>query len=172
MNSTKLFEQIAKSDSENNFFLLLDTAKNYLFIRRWLKKLSFKKLKQIGNLFEGTIDETSPLEVSPLLIPIHFETKDELNKQFLIEENIGMFSVLETPLSKHELIQHLQPFLQAELPTGELALFRFYDPFIIQVLNQMLNEQEYSDLLKPITNWWVQQMDNTFLNLESHCYAD
>ena len=165
MNSTKLFEQIAQSDSENNFFLLLDTAKNYLFIRRWLNKLPSKKLKQIGNLFEGTVDETSPLEVSPLLIPIEFETKDDLKKEFLIEENIGMFSVIETPLSKYELIQHLQPFLQAELPTGELALFRFYDPSIVKILNQMLDKENFDLLIKPTKSWWYQDFQGSFHSL-------
>lgn len=168
MNTTQLFENIAQENSTTHFFLLLDTAKKHLFVRKWLKKLPEEKLKQLGNLFEGTIDDTSPLEVSPLIIPITFETKDQLEKQLLIEDNIGMFSVIETALSKHQLIHHLQPFLQAELPTGELALFRFYDPFIIKILDKMLDDVNYQLLLKPINNWWFQEPNNTFTNLVSN----
>lgn len=165
MNSDNLIEQIAQENSANNFFLLFDTAKNYLFIRRWLKALPQIKLKNIGNLFEGTIDETSPLEVSPLLILITLDTKVEIKKQFMVEENIGMFSVIETPLSKHELIQHLQPFLQAELPNGELALFRFYDPSIVKILDQMLDNENYDLLMKPIKKWWYQDFQGLFHSL-------
>lgn len=166
MNSIKLFEQIALHDSKMNLFLLLDAAKNYLFIREWLKKLSPQKTKEIGNLFEGTIDETSPLEASPLLISLKFETKDDIRQQLLIEENIGMFSIIETSLSKYELIHHLQPFLQAELPNGELALFRFYDPSIIKILNQMLDKENFDVLMKPMLNWWYQNLDDNFLILK------
>ena len=167
MNSVKLFENIALQNSRTNFFLLCDTAKNYLYIRRWLQQLSIQEIKQIGNLFEGTIDESTPLEFSPLLIPITFIKKNEIQKQLLIEDNIEMFSVIETSLSKQELIHHLQPFLQAEMPTGELALFRFYDPSITQILDKILDKQEYQNLLKPIKNWWFQEPNNTFQNLVS-----
>jgi len=167
MNSIELFNQINDSKNDSNFFLLLDTAKNHLYIKRWLKTQSKVKINQIGNLFQGTIDETSPLEVSPLLIPIKTETSQNLQNRLMVQENLGMFSVLETSLTLQELIHHLQPFLQAEMPNGELALFRFYDPFITQVLGKMLGEKEYNDLLKPISNWWIQQMDNTFKKLVS-----
>lgn len=170
MDTIQLFDHISQqqeSDANLNFYLLLDTAKNHTYIKRWLKTRSKIQLNQIGNLFQGTIDETSPLEVSPLLLSINQENNKALQQRLLVSENIGMFSLIETSLSKQALIKHLQPFLQAEMPNGELALFRFYDPFITQVLDKMLDKQEYQTLLKPLNNWWVQQANNSFNNLVS-----
>ncbi|QOW51383.1 DUF4123 domain-containing protein (plasmid) [Acinetobacter sp. YH12138] len=111
--------------------------------------------------------QQSPLEVSPLLIPITKESSELLQKKLVVGETIGMFSIIETSLSKQQLIQHLQPFLQAELPSEELALFRFYDPAIIKILNKMLDDESYMVLLKPISNWWYQEFDSTLHNIVS-----
>lgn len=170
MNTNQLFDHIFQQQESNpslNFYLLLDTAKNHIYIRRWLKTLPEKQFNQIGNLFHGTIDETSPLEVSPLLLHINQENNEVLQRTLLVSENIGMFSLIETSLSKQSLIKHLQPFLQAEMPNGELALFRFYDPSITKILDKMLDKQEYQKLFKPLNNWWVQQANDTFNNLVS-----
>lgn len=165
-----LFEQKnekLESKQYSNFFLLIDSTKNHSYIKRWLKTQSKIQLNQMGNLFQGTIDESSPLEVSPLLLSIDQTNNKTLQQTLLVTETIGLFGLIETSLSKQALIKHLQPFLQAEMPDGGLALFRFYDPLITQVLDKMLDEQEYQTLLKPIDNWWVQKSSNTFKNLVS-----
>lgn len=154
-------------ENPHYFFLLLDTAKNHLYIKSWLNRLSKVEKNKIGNLFEQTIDETSPLEVSPLLIQITNESRGQLKKSLVVDDTIGMLSIIETSLSKQELIQHLQPFLQAELPNGELALFRFYDPSIVKMLGKMLDHESYELLLKPINNWWYQEFDDSFKNIMS-----
>ncbi|MDV7449350.1 DUF4123 domain-containing protein [Acinetobacter baumannii] len=168
MKSIELLEQISESNLETNFYLLIDAAKEPLFIKKWLKKIPQKKIIQIGNLFEGTIDETTPLEVSPLLVRINSELKYEIETQLLMNNDSEMFSIIETTLSKYELINHLQPFLQAELPNGELALFRFYDPSIVKILNKMLDEENFVLLTTPIKNWWYQSSDNNYLSLKSN----
>ena len=169
MNTNQLFDHISQQQESNpnlNFYLLLDSAKNHIYIKRWLKTLSEKQFNQIGNLFHGTIDETSPLEVSPLLLHINQENNEVLQRTLLVSENIGIFSLIETSLSKQPLIKHLQPFLQAELPNGELALFRFYDPSIVKILNKMLSNKDFDLLMKPIENWWYQNLDGTFEKLK------
>ncbi len=95
----------------------------------------------------------------------------ELNNQkfineLVIEENLGMFSILKTNLSNQELIKHFQPFLQAELPAGELALFRFYDPSVIKSLNRLLDKKNLDILLEPIDGWWYQEVSGDFKLLE------
>lgn len=165
-----IFEQnneTLESKQDSNFFLLIDSAKHHTYIKRWLKTQSKNQLNQIGNLFQGTIDESSPLEVSPLLLSIDSANNKTLQQTLLVSETIGLFGLIETSLSKQALIKHLQPFLQAEMPDGGLALFRFYDPMITQVLDKMLDEQEYHILFRPIDNWWVQKSNNTFKNLVS-----
>lgn len=167
----QIFEQnngTLESKQDSNFVLLIDSAKNHTYIKRWLKTQSKTQLNQIGNLFQGTIDESSPLEVSPLLLSINQANNKALQQTLLVSENIGMFGLIETSLSKQALIKHLQPFLQAEMPDGGMALFRFYDPMITPVLDKMLDKQEYQKLFKPINNWWVQKSNNTFKNLVSN----
>ncbi|MDC5569145.1 DUF4123 domain-containing protein, partial [Acinetobacter baumannii] len=88
--------------------------------------------------------------------------------QLLVNNDSEMFSIIETTLSRYELINHLQPFLQAELPNGELALFRFYDPSIVKILNKMLDEENFVLLTTPIKNWWYQSSDNNYLSLKSN----
>ena len=166
-----IFEQnneILESKQDSNFFLLIDSAKHHTYIKRWLKTQSKNQLNQIGNLFQGTIDESSPLEVSPLLLSINQANNKALQQTLLVSENIGMFGLIETSLSKQALIKHLQPFLQAEMPDGGMALFRFYYPMITLVLDKMLDKQEYQKLFKPINNWWVQKSNNTFKHLVSN----
>lgn len=157
-----------ESKQDSNFFLLVDSAKHHTYIKQWLKTQSKNQLNQIGNLFQGTIDESSPLEVSPLLLSIDQANNKTLQQTLLVSDTIGLFGLIETSLSKQALIKHLQPFLQAEMPDGGLALFRFYDPLITQVLDKMLDEQEYQKLFKPINNWWVQKSNNTFKHLVSN----
>lgn len=159
--------QQPESKQDSNFYLLIDSAKNHTYIKRWLKTQSKNQRNQIGSLFQGTIDESSPLEVSPLLLSIDQANNRALQQTLIVSESIGLFGLIETSLSKQALIQHLQPFLQAEMPDGGLALFRFYDPLITQVLYKMFDEQEYQTLLKPINNWWVQKSNNTFKKLVS-----
>lgn len=165
-----IFEQnneTLESKQDSNFFLLIDSAKHHTYVKRWLKTQSKSQLNQIGNLFQGTIDESSPLEVSPLLLGIDQDNHKTLQQTLLVSETIGLFGLIETSLSKQALIKHLQPFLQAEMPDGGLALFRFYDPLITQVLDKILDKQEHKKLFKPINNWWVQKSNNTFKNLVS-----
>ena len=103
-----------------------------------------------------------------MLLSINQANNKALQQTLLVSENIGMFGLIETSLSKQALIKHLQPFLQAEMPDGGMALFRFYDPMITPVLDKMLDKQEYQKLFKQINNWWVQKSNNTFKNLVSN----
>jgi type VI secretion system secreted protein VgrG len=112
-------------------------------------------------------DLLTQVESTFLLMGIDQGNNETLQRTLLVSENIGMFSLIETSLSKQSLIKHLQPFLQAEMPNGELALFRFYDPSITKILDKMLDKQEYQKLFKPLNNWWVQQANDTFNNLVS-----
>lgn len=163
MEAFELAEVIENTNS--NFFLLIDSAKNHLFFKKWLNSLTRQQLLRIGNLFEGTIDESSPLEVSPLLLQLDSENVKLLFERFLNEENKGLFSLIQTDLSKQVVIKHLQPYLEAQMPNGELALFRFYDPSIIKILNKMLSNKDYNNLLEPIENWWHQSLDGSFQNI-------
>lgn len=163
MDAFEFTKMIENSDS--NFLLLVDSAKNHLFFKKWLKGLSRQQLSQIGNLFEGTIDESSPLDVSPLLIDLTSESVKPLFEKILISENNGVYSLIQTTLSKQSLIMHLQPYLEAQMPDGELALFRFYDPSIVKILHKMLNDVDYNQLLAPIENWWYQSFDSKFNNI-------
>lgn len=160
MRVIEIIEQI--KNSNDNFFVLIDTAKNHLYFRCWLKNLAKDQFIQLSSLFEGTIDESSPLEVSPLLLQLNEDNSQMVNERLFVDENIGMFSIIQTGLSGQGLIRHLQPYLQAQMPTGELALFRFYDPSIIKILHKMLNSENYKQLLSPIDCWWYQNLEGCF----------
>lgn len=165
MQAHELLKTITSLESTDKFFIMLDAAKNHTYVKRQLGKLPRVEAKQIGNLFEGAIDETSPLEVSPLLVALTSDNYERLQSKLLVEDNFGMFSIIQTAPSRQELILHLQPFLQAELPTGEFALFRFYDPTIVKILDKFLETKNFVQLVAPFENWWYQNKDGNFNNL-------
>lgn len=166
MDILQLSKKISGEESKYNFFLLIDAAKNYTYMRHWLTLNYDRNIKYIGNLFDGTVDDSTPLEFSPLLLNLNKLNNQKFINELVIEENLGMFSILKTNLSNQELIKHFQPFLQAELPAGELALFRFYDPSVIKSLNRLLDKKNLDILLEPIDGWWYQEVSGDFKLLE------
>ncbi|WP_180035988.1 MULTISPECIES: hypothetical protein [unclassified Acinetobacter] len=88
MDILQLSKKISGEESKYNFFLLIDAAKNYTYMRHWLTLNYDRNIKYIGNLFDGTFDDSTPLEFSPLLL--------NLNK---LETFAQTSDLLSTPIS-------------------------------------------------------------------------
>lgn len=62
-------------------------------------------------------------------------------------------SWLLSPLSPEGLLQKFKEFLTIELPNGKSALFRFYDPRVLEHLSVWLELPERSRLIQGVKQW-------------------
>lgn len=149
----------AQIRQEPNLFLLIDAAQEPKVMEEWLNSLP---KPQIRSLFENTPEARIPLYAAPLLLRIDSESSDfdQVLPRWL---KLNTFlNILSTRLTMDQLIIHLQPFLKARLPSGEDALFRFYDPTVTCLLNKMLSTEHYNHLMQPINNWWYANDEGSF----------
>jgi hypothetical protein len=145
------------------FYLLIDAAQEPDLMKKWLSQ---HQNQPIRSLFEGTLEEAHPLYVAPLLLKIPHDRIDDLShdvSDWLAQS--AMVNVLHTELETDDLIKHLQPFLDAKLPDGDMALFRLFDPTVAVLLPKMLSKEHYISLMTPISGWWVALDDETFERL-------
>lgn len=141
------------TDRNNGLYLLIDAAQQDQTIEQWLNS---EPPPQVRSLFEGTLEGELPLRVAPLLLELSPTTAQTLDATVNVWlSNSPMISALSTPLSINELIAHLQPFLEAKLPTGELAIFRLFDPTVAKLMPGMLDKENYINLFMPIHEWWI-----------------
>lgn len=144
---------------EPDLFLLIDAAQEPKLIEKWLKS---SPKPQVRSLFENTPEARIPLYAAPLLLKLDSESSalDRILPQWL--QHNTFLNVLSTALPMDKLIIHLQSFLDARLPSGEEALFRFYDPTVACLLDQMLSIEHYDRLMQPLNHWWYANDDGSF----------
>ena len=149
-----------------NLYLLIDAAQEPELIKQWLYQ---SPTPQVRSLFEKTPEAQIPLYAAPLLLKVH--TKDlDAGLYDLIDvwlKQNTFLNTISTTMSADMLIDHLRPFLEAHLPSGKNALFRFYDPTVACLLDKMLSMENYTKLMKPLDQWWYANDEGSFNALPS-----
>jgi hypothetical protein len=69
---------------------------------------------------------------------------------------------LWSPLEIKPLAQHFRRFLNCELPRGEIAIFRFYDPTVFINLIKFLTKDQIQKITNPISEWWGWDFEGIF----------
>jgi hypothetical protein len=123
-------------------------------------KRLFPLVKQTPNyacLFSGPIPE--PLDAtSPYLVELTDDTP--LKETWRAEgwgQNWGL--LVRSPLSVKELSRHLRKFLIAQLPNGNMVLFRFYDPRVWQSYWPTCSEEEKSKWLNGVDEFIAEPVE-------------
>ena len=128
---------------------------------------------QWKSLFDGTPEEAL-LEAAPILVemPLDFESRPLVRELVKAERAAPSVSWLRTGLSFRDLFIHLQPFLDADLPDGRKALFRFYDPRTLFSIRSGLGADKFGrSLFEPISAWWLWRTGGYQDLLEGYRYA-
>lgn len=155
----------------HRFFALVDLAPH----EGLLKKLA--QANDSGarwkSLFDGTPEEAL-LDGAPLLIemPIRQSNKNFLRTLVAAERSSPSVSWICSRLSLEDLFLHLQPFIDADMPNGRKALFRFYDPRILSAIRDGLGSDPLGKtLFTPTSEWWLWQSGNYRNLLEGFRHA-
>ncbi|MEZ5748852.1 MAG: DUF4123 domain-containing protein [Caenibius sp.] len=72
--------------------------------------------------------------------------------------------MLLSSLSLAELQRHFRKFLQAKLPDGTIALFRFYDPRVFRAYITAATPAERASLFQGIVQYAVEREDDAGLH--------
>lgn len=110
------------------------------------------------SLFDGTPEEAL-LEAAPILIELPLRPNKALSRELVKAERASpSVSWLRTGLTFRDLFLHVQPFLDADMPNGSKALFRFYDPRTLTSIRSGLGSDKLGkSLFEPISEWWLWQ---------------
>jgi hypothetical protein len=114
---------------------------------------------QWKSLFDGTPEEAL-LDGAPILIELPSAPNNAALRRELVaaERSSPSVSWLWTSLSLRDLFLHVQPFLDADMPNGRKALFRFYDPRTLTSIRSGLGSDKLGkSLFEPISEWWLWQ---------------
>lgn len=155
---TQLFDR-HHPDTEG-VYLLVDAAQQPEMIQAWLEAHADIPVR---SLFENTLESDIPLYAAPMLIQLNKDLMQRLNPDVQAWSEQGtMLGVINARLLMDELIAHLQPYLEAKLPSHEVALFRIYDPQVTKLLPKMLSNDSYCQLFEPLIAWFVQNDEGQF----------
>lgn len=125
------------------------------------------------SLFDGSPEEAL-LEAAPILIELPRHPTNTVLWRELIKAERASPSVswLSSRLALRELFLHIQPYLDADMPDGKKALFRFYDPrTLISIRDGLSNDPIGRTLFAPMTEWWVWRPDGYRNLLEGFRHA-
>ncbi|CDL82473.1 DUF4123 domain-containing protein [Xenorhabdus cabanillasii] len=70
-----------------------------------------------------------------------------------LEQVAPSVSWLHTTLSLDNLIRHLESYLNIQLETGKMALFRFYDPRILHQIRDIFSPDQLVAFTNGINEW-------------------
>lgn len=139
------------------FFALIDLAPHEGLLKKLVQANdSGARLK---SLFDGTPEEAL-LDGAPILIELSAQQRSKALLRTLISAEKASPSVtwICCRLSLEELFLHLQPYIDADMPNGRKALFRFYDPRILSAIRGGLSSDPLGKtLFAPISEWWLWQ---------------
>lgn len=85
--------------------------------------------------------------------------RDALNE---LDVEYPAVSWLLSPLPPISLIHRFKEFLYLELPNGKCALFRFYDPRVMERLHFWLEDSDCIKLVEDVTKWVLTTHDKVF----------
>jgi len=135
-----------------NLYAIYDAARDGVV----LDLLNAAKLKHLS-LFDGDARDRMA-DAAPYLVEI---PKDSLALELLVRASWGQgwASFLVSEAAFAEVRAQLRRSLIAQLPTGETAFFRFFDPAVLQAFLRGSNPKEWSEFAGPITEFIVEQRE-------------
>ena len=137
-------------------FAVVDAAANGLLVDR----LYADAAAQFDLLLPGT-PPADVFHVAPFVVDLtdSCELRDWLLSGW--GQAWGIFIVAAMTLDS--LQRHLRPFVQASLPEGRLAYFRFYDPRVFASSIEALQPQRIDSLLAPLSAVYCEAADRTLV---------
>jgi hypothetical protein len=140
------------SGRPGNLYAIYDAARDGAV----LDLLNAAKLKQLS-LFDGDSRDRMA-DAAPYLVEI---PKDSPALELLVRASWGKgwATFLASEAAFADVRAQLRRSLIAQLPTGETAFFRFFDPAVLQAFLRGSNPQEWLEFAGPITEFIVEQRE-------------
>jgi len=137
---------------EGTLYAIFDAARD----PQILKLLEAAQLKQLS-LFDGDL-RARMTDSAPYLVEIPKETA-ALELLVRASWGRGWASYLTCAKPFMEVRAHLRRSLMVELPSGQKAYFRFFDPAILQTFLRGSTAKEWHAFAGPITNFIAEQRE-------------
>lgn len=136
-----------------NLFLLIDAAPQTHGLTSL--QLILPKGKRCS-LFEGTPEQDLP-DLAPWLIQVDLSyLQSEMFLSLLkLEYETASLSWIWTVLEIEEVKNKIQPFMEAELKSGQKVLARIYDPPVLLRLIKTFTPQQINIFFSQIDAWWL-----------------
>lgn len=116
-----------------------------------------KQSKHQGCLFTGEVPHTLAA-ASPHLVLA--DRRDPLMKAWQERGRAGNWGIFcESPMKFDELRRHFKKFLNAQLPDGTIALFRFYDPRVFTTYISACTTDERTPWFKGVDQYLMEADD-------------
>ena len=126
-----------------------------------------KQSKQHGCLFSGKVPHALAA-ASPHLVLA--DKREPLMKAWQERGRAGNWGIFcESALKFDELRRHFKKFLNAQLPDGTIALFRFYDPRVFNTYICACTAEERAPWFKGVHRYLVQADDGV---RHAYCLQD
>lgn len=155
----------------HRFFALIDLAPHEGLLKKLVR--ANDSGARWKSLFDGTPEE-SLLDGAPILVELSTQPRHKALLRVLLSAESASPSVtwICCRLSLEDLFLHLQPFIDADMPNGRKALFRFYDPRILSAIRDGLGSDPLGKaLFTPTSEWWLWQSGNYRNLLEGFRHA-
>lgn len=75
----------------------------------------------------------------------------------------GAVAILESQAGFEQVFEHLEQCLDMRLPSGELAMLRYWDGRVFLRLQGVLSDEQKRALLGPVQSWTVRLLGRTFV---------
>lgn len=112
-----------------------------------------KPKQGISYPFFNTLPDSRVAFAGPWLIRLNSEV---YQRERLVELSTTLPSVswILSPLTTEELLVHFKHYCNLQLPDGRCALFRFYDPRVLEGIESLLDEKDFRQLINGVKEWF------------------
>lgn len=153
----ELESYISKNHKSNGMFCLIDGAQ----IDHELGLNIELTYGACDYLFKGTFEEEAYL-YGPILVDLNYVDDQQLKKLFKLMKDKDSLVFFQSFLEPKQLRNSLLEKLYIEFEDGEIGILRFYDPRILNRLNQILTLEQKQKFMTEINSYYF------VLNSESY----
>lgn len=152
-------QDILKEAKENNtnVYFICDAAQVSEKISKYLKFIrSAENSVEVLSMFSGTEWGNAPLDCSPLLFDFKLCKNDEefLTIEELLNYSESMHTVM-TNISSIDFIKKMKNFFNIEIEGEGSFLFRWYDPRILVLTENLFTKQQKEKFYFGLDSWYV-----------------
>jgi hypothetical protein len=132
----------------DRWYAIVDSAQDPALLAK------VKSCRQHACLISGELD---PVLAAALPWIVALDPEEQLAMAWRVEGEGRNWGILvQSPLDLDQLKRHFKKFLNAKLPDGMIALFRFYDPRVMRAYLRAANMEERESWFQGVTRYSIE----------------